>query len=49
MVHLRIFYAVLRERGPLELPIEVIVTVFKHMTESDFLVWILKMIKDGPP
>ena len=49
MVHLRIFYAALRESGLLKLPIEMIATIFKHMTESGFVIWVLKIVKDGPP
>ena len=49
MVHLRIFYAALREPSLLKLPIEMIATIFKHVTESDFGIWILEIVKDGPP
>jgi hypothetical protein len=49
MVHLRIFYTALRESGFLELPIKMISTIFKHMTESGFVIWISKIVKDGLP
>ena len=49
MVHLRIFYATLRESGLLKLPIEMVATIFKHVTESGIVVWISKIVKDGPP
>jgi hypothetical protein len=49
MVHLRIFYAASREPGLLHLPIEVIATIFKHMAESNILIGILKIVKDGLP
>src|SRR4030095_12423130 len=49
MVHLRIFDLASREAGLLHLPIEMIATIFKHMTQRDILIGILKIVKDGPP
>jgi hypothetical protein len=49
MVHLRIFDAASREPGLLHLPIEMIATIFKHMTESNILIGILKIVKNGLP
>src|SRR5271163_2234622 len=49
MMHLRIFYEALREPGLLKLPAEMIATIFKHMKKSDFIIWILKIVKNRPP
>jgi|SRR6516165_187026 hypothetical protein len=46
MAHLRIFYSALREPGLLHLPIEMIATIFKHMTEGDILIGISKIVKE---
>jgi hypothetical protein len=45
-MHLRILNAAPRESGLLELPVEMSATIFKHMAESDFVVWIPKVIED---
>ena len=47
MVHLNILYAVLLEADLFELPVEVIATVLKHVTEGDIFIWILKIVEDG--
>ena len=39
----------MREPGLLELPTEMIATIFKHVLKRDFLIWILKIVKDAPP
>jgi hypothetical protein len=49
MVHSRVFYAALRESGPLKLPIKMIATIFEHVNKSGFVIWILKIIKGEPP
>jgi hypothetical protein len=48
MVHLRILDAVLREPGPLELPNEMIATVFKNVEHDDVIVWVLEIVEDRP-
>ena len=49
MVHLRIFYAAFRESDLLKLPIQMIATIFNYMTESNVVIRISKMVKDGQP
>jgi hypothetical protein len=48
MMHLGVFYTVLREPSPLKLPIEVLATIFKHMSESNFRIGVLKKVKEAP-
>jgi hypothetical protein len=45
VVKLTILDAVLRKSGRLELPIEMLATIFKHMAQSDISVWILKIVE----
>jgi len=49
MVHLRILYATLGESCLLKLPLEMLTTIFQHVTEGDVVFWILKVVEDGPP
>jgi hypothetical protein len=49
MVHLTVLHTALLESRPLELPIEMVATVFEHMTESDVFIGVLKIVEDGPP
>ena len=43
------FYAAFRESSLLKLPIEVLATIFKHMTKSSVRIWILKIVEDWVP
>jgi len=45
VVKLTILDAVLRKSGRLELPIEMLATIFKHMAQSDISVWVLEIIE----
>jgi len=47
VVHLNILYAVLLEADLFKLPVEMIATVFKHVTEGDIFIRILKIVEDG--
>jgi hypothetical protein len=47
MMHLRILHAASGEPGLVNLPIEMIATIFEDMTESDILIRISKIVKNG--